>query len=254
MKIIIIFFIVLFLFFRFISKYDNPYKLICIFGKKGVGKSTYLTKIAYKYRKQGYKVFANIHIPDTNYYSVGDIGQKMFPENSVVIIDEIGIYFNNRMWANTSQDLIRYMKLQRHYRNIVICSSQALDMEKCFRDMFDEVYLLRKIFNIFTIVKPIYKTVGISNDSNEGGKLIDAYSWGFGIHDIVYIPHWIEFFDSFDIVKLPEIKEKYEDISDVQKQLQTFAGYLKIKYSRIIKRCFMYCVSLFKTLKDRLPF
>lgn len=250
MKYIIIIFVLLILFIRFIHKYDNPYQLICIFGKKGVGKTSYLVKLANKYRKRGVDVYANIHIPDVHYYDVGDIGLKMFPPESVVFIDEVGIYFNGRNWKNFGQNIIRFFKLQRHYRCTVICTSQALDMDKSLRDLFDCVYLLRKIFNIITIVKPIYKTVGISNDSNEGGKLIDAYSWGFGIHDLVYLPHWVGYFDSFDIVKLPTVKAQYEEITELQKELRTITGYLKIKYSRLIKSLFISVSGSYKSIRE----
>lgn len=38
-------------------RFLNPYKLIFIFGKKGSGKSTVLSKLAYRYIKQGKEVY-----------------------------------------------------------------------------------------------------------------------------------------------------------------------------------------------------
>ena len=41
-------------------KYLNPYKLTFVFGKKGSGKNTYLTKIAYQHMAKGWRVYSNV--------------------------------------------------------------------------------------------------------------------------------------------------------------------------------------------------
>ncbi len=46
-------------------KYRNPYKLFMVFGKKGSGKTTLMCKMALKYRKKGWHVYSNVHIPGT---------------------------------------------------------------------------------------------------------------------------------------------------------------------------------------------
>lgn len=51
-KFIVILILSMFLFLKLTDKYVNPYKLIMIFGKKGSGKTTTLTKIALKELKK----------------------------------------------------------------------------------------------------------------------------------------------------------------------------------------------------------
>ena len=44
---------ILFFFAYHVIKYRNPYKLYMVFGKKGSGKTTYMTKLAITYQKKG---------------------------------------------------------------------------------------------------------------------------------------------------------------------------------------------------------
>ena len=70
-------------------KYKNPFKLILIFGKKGSGKSTYLTKLAYKYQKKKWNVYSTEPIPGCYLIKHDDIGFVEITENSLLLIDEI---------------------------------------------------------------------------------------------------------------------------------------------------------------------
>ena len=72
-------------------KYRNPYKLFMVFGKKGSGKTTLMCKMALKYRKKGWHVYSNVHIPGTYHFDTVDIGVAHFPENSILLIDEVGL-------------------------------------------------------------------------------------------------------------------------------------------------------------------
>lgn len=40
--------------------YRNPYKLYMVFGKKGSGKTTLMTKLAIQYQKKGWNVYWNV--------------------------------------------------------------------------------------------------------------------------------------------------------------------------------------------------
>ena len=65
-KIILILLIIpLTLLVKLIKSYDNPYKLVMIYGKKGSGKTTYLTKQAIKFNLKGWYVFSNTEIFNT---------------------------------------------------------------------------------------------------------------------------------------------------------------------------------------------
>ena len=43
-------------------RFRNPHKLYFVFGKKGAGKTTMLTKLAYEYSRRGVRVYCNINI------------------------------------------------------------------------------------------------------------------------------------------------------------------------------------------------
>ena len=59
--------------FQYLSaKYNNPHKLIFIFGKKGSGKSTYMVSLMLQHLKKGWNVY-------TNMIDVDIPGVRVFP-------------------------------------------------------------------------------------------------------------------------------------------------------------------------------
>ena len=44
-------------------RFRNPYKLYMVFGKKGSGKTTLMTKLALAYQKKGWKVYCDREVP-----------------------------------------------------------------------------------------------------------------------------------------------------------------------------------------------
>lgn len=111
-------------------RYRNPYKLYMVFGKKGSGKSTLMVKLAIKYRKKGFNVYCNTLIPGTYYIDTEDIGLVDIPPNSVLMIDEVGMIWDNRDFKNFKNYIRDYFKLQRHYRHVVYLFSQSFDIDK----------------------------------------------------------------------------------------------------------------------------
>ena len=74
----------MFIFLLLTNKYVNPYKLIMIFGKKGSGKSTTLTKYAIQHVKKGWTVYSTERIPYTYYICPDDIGRVMLEDFNYV--------------------------------------------------------------------------------------------------------------------------------------------------------------------------
>lgn len=70
-------------------KYVNPYTLTMVFGKKGCGKTTYLTKLAYQHWKNGWYVFSTEDIEHTIKIKYSDIGKYWFPEHSCILVDDV---------------------------------------------------------------------------------------------------------------------------------------------------------------------
>lgn len=193
-------------------RYRNPYKLFMVFGKKGSGKSTLMCKLALRYSKKGFRVYCNSYIPGTYYFDAEDVGFYHFPENSVLLIDEVGMIWDNRDFKSFKKEVRDYFKLQRHYKHIVFLFSQTFDVDKKLRDLTDNMYLITNVLNCFSIARRITKTITISHgDKNGAGesKLIDDYQFDplifffIGSLKLTYIPKYVRYFDSFDAPALP---------------------------------------------------
>ncbi len=84
---ILVFIVFMVLFLTLTKKYVNPYKLIMIFGKKGSGKSTTLTKLALKYIKNGWTVYSTEYIPFTYFVPAEKIGFVQLEDFNYVPFD-----------------------------------------------------------------------------------------------------------------------------------------------------------------------
>lgn len=190
------------------KKYLNPYKLIMVFGKKGSGKSTFLTKIALQAMHKGKKVYSTEYIPGTYLIDPKDIGYYELDPDSVLLVDEAGIWYNNRKFKDKNglmtDEVIKWYKLQRHRRVTVYLFSQTFDVDKKLRDLTDEMYLLVKRFRVFSYAKLIYKKIVVNKSTAEAPSKIDEdlevspfLLFLFGSRKLTFIPKYTKFFDSF---------------------------------------------------------
>ena len=148
--------LLLFIFFYFcllhpfiFRKYKNPYKLYMIFGKKGSGKSSYLCKLARKYQKKGYVVYTNMldcTVPKVRIIDTEDLGEFVPIENSCILLDEVGMLYDNRNFRNFKPAVRDFFKLQRHYKCVVYLASQSFDIDKKLRDLCDDMLQLTLSF------------------------------------------------------------------------------------------------------------
>lgn len=133
-KVFLAVFTALFIYFYRVSlDYKNPYKLILLFGKKGSGKNTLLTKWAIRYNKLGYTVFSDSEIFNTYKLDTNWIGKYDFPKNSVLLVQEAGITWDNRNFKSFPAEVRDFFKLQRHKEVIVVMASQSFDVDKKLR-------------------------------------------------------------------------------------------------------------------------
>lgn len=206
----------LFLFAKFIKKYANPYKLIMIFGKKGSGKSTLIAKLALQHLKKGWLVYSSIdlHIDGVRIFNVQDIGKMVFPEKSVVFIDEVGMIWDNRDFKNFRNDVRDYFKLQRHYKNKVYLFSQSFDIDVKLRNLTDQIFITTCHMNVFSIARRVSrKLVVVEPTADSEGRIADGYEldplWlqiiGMRIAYFTFIPNYIKYFDSFEQMEVSEI-------------------------------------------------
>lgn len=215
-------FVVLAVCFVLSRKYRNPYKLVMIFGKKGSGKTTLLVKLAFKYMRAGRKVYSTFYIPGTYLFNVDDIGRYQFEPESVIIVDEVGMIWDNRQYKNFRTDVRDWFKLQRQYRNIVILASQTFDIDIKLRNLTDQMFLCRCYMGFLTIARRIKRDIVIvkatgDNESRIADNLEFEPFWlslfGFNTMIITYIPRWGKVFKSFNPPALEPMSSVLQEMS-----------------------------------------
>lgn len=206
--VVLLYFAVLFL-IVYGSKYRNPYRLYMVFGKKGSGKTTLITKLTFKHLKRGWKVYSTVPTPGAYLFDAKDIGKIMFDCNSVVFCDEGGILFDNRNFKAFREDTRNWFKYQRHYRVKVYVFSQAFDIDVKLRNLTDFMYLTNCYFNVISIARRVQRKIVIVHPNAQGESRIaddmEFTPWflaPFGGLIITWIPNWIKYFDSFEAPEL----------------------------------------------------
>ncbi len=215
-----------------------------IFGKKGSGKTTTLTKIALHEIKKGKKVYSTINIPGTEVFDIRKLGYQTFPPESVVLIDEVGMVWDARDFSKFPKEVRDWFRLQRHDKIRVYMFSQSFDVDKRIRDMTDELYLCQSFMRVFSIRRRILKKVGLSNGSqNASGvsNIVDDYKFDFpffGGIQFTFIPRYVVYFDSYEPTNLAMIQGKHMDMNELQSAYLSdkkwLFGCFKIAFVKIV--------------------
>lgn len=214
--------------------YENPYKCLILIGKKGSGKTTLSVKIAQKFLKLHWAVFSDSPIFDCFKLDVDWLGRRDFPENSLIIVDEGGITFDNRKYSSFSDELRNFFVLQRHKKVYVIILSQSFNVDKKIRDLTDGIYVVVNYFNVFSVAKKVHKGIGLSSDQDGCGNIAETYSWELPFNWMyAFIPRWIYFFDSFIAPELPKVSKVKHQFSDPDK-ISKYLSYRFYKVQQIL--------------------
>lgn len=192
-------------------KFSNPYKLYMVFGKKGAGKTTLITKLAIKYMKKGRTVYSTVPIAGAYGFDPKKLGQLQFEPNSVIFVDEVGMIFDNRDYKSFKAETRDFFKLQRHYGCTVYLFSQAFDIDKKLRDLTDNMYLITNFCNCISVARKINRYIAIVHSDTGTGEshLADDMDFTpfwtipFGGAIFTWLPAWTKYFDSFDAPELP---------------------------------------------------
>lgn len=190
--------------FHFCTKrYVNPYKLTMVFGKKGSGKTTLMVRLAYMYLEKGWNVYCTERLDGCFYLDYSDIGYFQIPPNSVLLIDEVGMIWDNRNFKTFKSEVRDWFKLQRHYKVRVFLFSQTFDVDKKLRDLTDDMYLVSNVARVFSYAKRIRRKVVLTKPLGEAPSRIDEelrfdslLFCMFGSRMLTYIPKWSCYFDS----------------------------------------------------------
>ncbi|MCL1807598.1 MAG: ATP-binding protein [Oscillospiraceae bacterium] len=211
LKVITAPFILGYIYHKLTKKYINPYKLVIYIGKRGAGKSTTLTKIARKYMKRGIPVYSTMAINGTYQLDYKDIGKYELPEDSILLIDEVGMIWDNRKFKTFSDEVRDWFKLQRHRRITVYMFSQAYDVDLKLRKLVDKLYIIENRFRVFCYAKRISTKIVLNKSTAEASSKIDEdmnidtflFFWA-GTRQLTFIPKYIKYFNSYEAPKLEE--------------------------------------------------
>lgn len=250
-------FVIFFVFFAWVMymavKFRNPYKLIMVFGKKGSGKTTFLTKKAIQYMRAGREVYSTVYVPGAHIIDVDHIGCFTPPPGSVLFIDEVGMIWDNRNFKAFREDVRDWFKLQRHYHVTVYLFSQTFDIDLKLRNLTDEMYLCTCHMGFISIARKIKRSIVLvqptgESESRIADKLEFVPLWMslFGAKSavITYIPNWVRFYDSFETPVLPLVDSVYQEIPE---GLQRF--FLSHKSARMSAAL----VSVLLQMRERVP-
>jgi len=205
---LLLFFFILaaFIFHRCTRKYLNPYKLIMVFGKKGAGKTTLLTKLAVSHHRKGWKVYSTEPVPFAYLIAPEQIGFIQLDPDSVLLIDEVGMIYDNRNFKNFKPEVRDFFKLQRHYRIKCYMFSQTFDIDIKLRNLCDSMYLVTNRLRVFSWAKRIRRTTVLVEASGDAPSRIDEnlefepfLLWPFGTRFLTFIPAWAKYFDSHGV-------------------------------------------------------
>lgn len=209
-------------------KYRNPYKLFMVFGKKGSGKTTLMVKLSRQYLKKGWNVYSDRELPGCYRFKTEEFGRIQFPPNSLILIDEVGLVWDNRNFKSFPEHVKVYFKYQRQYQHVVYLFSQSFDIDKKIRDLTDHLYIVQNFCNFLSIARRVTKTLTVvhADKSAQGeSKIVDDYNIDslllapFGSIRVTYIPKYVKYFKSFDPPQLPQFQgEPYPDIPVNQKK------------------------------------
>ena len=207
------------------------------FGSPGSGKTTYAVYSALKSKNEYRHCVCNFEntVPgvkydnmnggvskDFDYKDYSGLGTYRYPDSTLVVIDEAGIQYNNRMYKKFTPALIAYFKYHRHFKNDLYVFSQSWeDVDIVIRRLTDELWYIKKI-GPFTMARKVRKFVTV-NESDY--QIIDGYKfenpfWTFlpifgrKTIEFIYRPKYYKYFDSYnDPFNLP-----IKDLSSAKEQ------------------------------------
>ena len=184
------------------NKYNNPNKLIFIFGKKGSGKSTYMVSLMLQHLKKGWNVYTNmedVNIPGVRIFPTEQLKTCVPEPHSVLFIDEGGLIWDNRGFKSFDKGYTEFFKLQRKYKCKVYINSQDFDIDKKIRQLTDSMVLMSSIAGCIGVVRPILRKVALVEASAQGeSRIADNLRFGslFSFR-FLWLPSYFRYFDSF---------------------------------------------------------
>lgn len=202
-------------------------------GMPGAGKTTYVSYISYLCWLTGKKCFCNIPVFGAIPYTKDDLG-KYDMSNSVILLDEAGIMYDNRSFSNAfSNESLTFLKYLRHYKCCIALFSQSNDIDVKWVRMSKQIFMVnRSLIPGFTSLSKVRRVLDVNPDTH---KLEDFYDKEKGLFARIKRfrfrrkPYY-KFFDSWAAPKLPpmpkEIPYKFNiNMNELTKRAGGFGGW-----------------------------
>lgn len=185
--------------------------IIGVFGLPGEGKTTMLTKCAWRclHGKSFMgipphsKVYTNFACPGCYQLDFDTLGLYDY-HDCLILIDEIMLFADCRDFKNFTPELKWFFALHRHQNiDILWCSQYYNDCDKKIRNLTAKFFLLEKSNVLpFSYVKPIIRAMGCKDN-----QMVDSYTLGAPITwNFVFRPRYYHLFDSYEVDKqLPPV-------------------------------------------------
>lgn len=210
--VLILIFCAIFGLFLYNRKYNSPYQLICLFGRKGSGKTTTEAKYMLRYASKGYQIYTDIDgvaLPGVHLMKLSDLKDHWPKPKSCILLDEVGLSMSNRDFKSFDKGLREFFKLQRHAKCVVIINSQGFDMDKSVRLLCDKFYFVQRIgpLSLRRPIRQVQKPNDMTSPTNDS-PIIETYKWGM-IWDwkITWIPRYAHMFSSFALPDRPQLPD-----------------------------------------------
>ena len=174
------------------------------FGSPGAGKSTHATMICRKALKKNIKVYSNFFVEGAiEINPIEDLGNYLI-EGGIVLLDEAGIFANNRKFKTLPQSFVEFCKLYRHFhiRDIYVYSQAPDDMDITIRRLSTEFYLLHKsLLPQFSYTRRIARIIGVIDPVTK--QITDGYKYVPLSKRYFFRPLYYKYFDSWSTPDLP---------------------------------------------------
>lgn len=189
------------------------------FGLPGVGKTSFLAKIAAlenkairKGRSKYQRVYTNFSCLGCFKFSFQDLGLYDFSD-SLILIDEITLEADSRDYKKFSRNLKEFFILHRHYGCDIVYFTQQYDgLDKKIRDLTSDLWYVKKLA-CWTVARRIYRVLDINKDTKE---IVQGYRFPgifenlinlvfpgiMGIRRWCFRPRYYKYFDSWETIPL----------------------------------------------------
>lgn len=193
------------------------------FGKIGCGKTTFLAREFVKNKNKYDRIYCiGCKIKGCKEIPYGSLGlfEPMEGKKTLFLIDEAGIYFDNRDFKNLPKYVASFVAESRHYQCDLIFVSQTVDIDKKIRNRCTHMYLVKKTL-WWSTAHIIKYNVTVDEDSKD---LVEGYEIQSGFLEFlnvltgkspcIFRPLYYKYFNTLS----RDLQFKYKSYEDYERR------------------------------------